>query len=132
MTPENHPVPGSPEWLRQMADSLADEASMPEGSTQALREAAGLRAAAERIEALEEELEANEQLSIRQFNLICGEVARLRAENEAIKKAGDHWEQAVRRCVEWSNGREYEWGSRAENAFAFLHAAIDAARKEAP
>lgn len=31
---------------------------------------------------------------------------------------------AIQNCVEWSNGREYEWGDRAENAFAFLHAAL--------
>jgi hypothetical protein len=31
---------------------------------------------------------------------------------------------AIQNCVDWSNGREYEWGDRAENAFAFLHAAL--------
>lgn len=38
------------------------------------------------------------------------EVARLRA--------------AIQNCVNWSNGREYEWGERAEKAFDFLHAAL--------
>ncbi len=31
---------------------------------------------------------------------------------------------AIQNCVNWSNGREYEWGDRAENAFGFLHAAL--------
>ena len=53
-----------------------------------------------------------------------------RQELAALREDRDRWESAVRKCVEWSNGREYEWGDRAENAFGFLHAAI-AAREEA-
>lgn len=54
------------------------------------------------------------------------ELAALRARVAELDKA--RWESAVRNAVKWSNGREYEWGDRAENAFAFLHAAIDAAK----
>lgn len=28
---------------------------------------------------------------------------------------------AINNCVDWANGREHEWGDRAENAFNFLH-----------
>ena len=53
------------------------------------------------------------------------EIERLRYENEA-------WETAVRNCLAMSNGRESEWGSRAEWAFGFLHAAIARAEEVKP
>lgn len=28
---------------------------------------------------------------------------------------------AIKNCVNWANGRESEWGNRAENAFNFLY-----------
>jgi hypothetical protein len=45
------------------------------------------------------------------------EIERLRYENEA-------WETAVRNCLAMSNGRESEWGLRAQSAFTILHNAI--------
>jgi len=44
-------------------------------------------------------------------------VRELEAENARLLNA-------IRDCVDWSNGREYEWGDRAENAFGFLHRAL--------
>ncbi len=41
-----------------------------------------------------------------------------------VKKERDMYREAILNCLDWSNGREYEWGERAENAFAFLHNAI--------
>jgi hypothetical protein len=41
-----------------------------------------------------------------------------------IKKERDMYREAILNCLDWSNGRECEWGERAENAFAFLHNAI--------
>ena len=32
---------------------------------------------------------------------------------------------AIRRAIDWANGREEEWGSRARNAFNFLYEALD-------
>lgn len=58
-------------------------------------------------------------------------IEALQRENAALREEKNHWENAVRSCVEWSNGRESEWGERAEHAFKFLHYAINAARKEA-
>jgi queuine/archaeosine tRNA-ribosyltransferase len=29
-------------------------------------------------------------------------------------------ENAISQCLAWANGRQYEWGERAENAFQFL------------
>ena len=36
----------------------------------------------------------------------------------------DRLRRAIQNCVEWSNGRECEWGDRAENAFGFLYSAL--------
>jgi len=30
-------------------------------------------------------------------------------------------EDAIKNCIDWANGRESEWGDRAENSFEFLH-----------
>lgn len=37
----------------------------------------------------------------------------------------DRLREAIQNAVDWSNGREYEWGDRAENSFAFLHKALE-------
>lgn len=47
----------------------------------------------------------------------CAELDQLLAEKARL-------ETAIRNCLNWSNGREYEWGERAENAFKFLHDAV--------
>jgi hypothetical protein len=41
-------------------------------------------------------------------------------------------ETAIRNCLAMSNGRESEWGDRAEWAFGFLHAAIAKATEVKP
>ena len=60
----------------------------------------------------------------------AAELRRLHEENERLRLENGRWEAAVRSCVEMSNGRESEWGDRAQWAFGFLHAAI--ARAEEP
>jgi len=52
------------------------------------------------------------------------ELRRLHGENERLRTEKARWETAVRDCVSMSNGRETEWGDRAEWAFGFLYAAI--------
>lgn len=32
---------------------------------------------------------------------------------------------AIRNCLAWANGRESEWGERAESAFQFLYDALE-------
>ena len=32
---------------------------------------------------------------------------------------------AIQNCLDWANGRETEWGERAENAFQFLYDAVE-------
>jgi hypothetical protein len=46
------------------------------------------------------------------------EIDRGEAEIERLEKA-------ITNCLDWANNREDEWGERAVNAFAFLHAAIN-------
>jgi hypothetical protein len=41
----------------------------------------------------------------------------------------DALKRAIEQCIAMANGRETEWGERAESAFEFLHEAIDRARK---
>jgi len=53
------------------------------------------------------------------------ELRRLQTENERLRLEKERWETAVRNCVAMSNGRESEWGNRAEWAFEFLYAAIN-------
>jgi len=55
----------------------------------------------------------------------AAELRRLHAEIERL-------ETAIRNCLAMSNGRESEWGDRAEWAFGFLHAAIAKAREVQP
>jgi hypothetical protein len=56
------------------------------------------------------------------------EVERLKRENAALRCANARWETAVLACVDCANNREDEWGERAVASFAFLYAALDAAR----
>lgn len=43
---------------------------------------------------------------------------------EEIAAERDRYLQAINECLNWANGRQSEWGDRAENAFAFLEKAI--------
>jgi len=40
--------------------------------------------------------------------------------------------EAITNAINWANGRESEWGERAETAFGFLHAALAAAKGVKP
>jgi hypothetical protein len=60
------------------------------------------------------------------------ELRRQHAEIERLRIEKERWETAVLNCVAMSNGREDEWGSRAEWAFGFLHAAIAKAEEVKP
>ena len=60
------------------------------------------------------------------------ELRRQHAEIERLRIEKARWETAVLNCVAMSNGREDEWGSRAEWAFGFLHAAIAKAEEVTP
>jgi hypothetical protein len=64
-------------------------------------------------------------MNTRYLRRLHAEMERLRFENEA-------WETAVRNCIAMSNGRESEWGDRAEWAFEFLYAAIAKAEEVKP
>ena len=46
-------------------------------------------------------------------------------EMESLKIERDKYKQAIIDCLAWSNGREYEWGERAINAFQFLEKALE-------
>jgi len=48
------------------------------------------------------------------------------ASAEARVKELENADKAIRDCVKWANGREYESGERIENAFGFLHRYLDA------
>lgn len=41
-------------------------------------------------------------------------------EEELLKRL-EEADDAIRQCVAWANGRQYEWGDRAINAFEFLN-----------
>jgi hypothetical protein len=62
---------------------------------------------------------------------VSAEFAReLERENAALRCANARWETAVLACVDCANNREDEWGERAVASFAFLYAALVAARTE--
>lgn len=48
-------------------------------------------------------------------------LAKANAEKEAMRAA-------IENCVAYANGRETEWGNRAEAAFAYLYRALEAAK----
>jgi len=54
-------------------------------------------------------------------NLELEETKRKLALAEARVKELEKADEAIRECVKWANGREYESGERIENAFEFLH-----------
>ena len=56
---------------------------------------------------------------------VAGQIAALRSERDAAVGA-------INDCVNWSNGRESEWGDRAENAFDFLHRFLANVQTEGP
>lgn len=62
----------------------------------------------------------------------AAELRRQHAEIERLRIEKARWETAVLNCVAMSNGREDEWGSRAEWALGFLHAAIAKAEEVKP
>lgn len=39
---------------------------------------------------------------------------------------------AIKCCLKWANGRQSEWGDRAENAFSFLEHVLHGVVLEAP
>ena len=49
------------------------------------------------------------------------EINRLRTHIEFLQAERDDAVNAINDCVNWANGRESEWGDRAENAFNFLY-----------
>jgi hypothetical protein len=49
---------------------------------------------------------------------------RLRARAVEMQSERNRYQAAITNCLDWANGRQSEWGERAENAFAFLEAAI--------
>jgi len=120
-TEDNTPTPGTAAWLRMAADHWEPTA---------LLLAAGLRAAAERIEQLMRKIAQQEDW--------WQEMQRLRAENEVLRKAITAWAQATRlRCLHCDEDHDAAPCScvddlaaleRAENALREL--AADPARKE--
>lgn len=48
--------------------------------------------------------------------ILAAEVSRLRSDRDRLLAAIDD-------AICWANGRQYEWGERAENAFAFIERA---------
>lgn len=54
------------------------------------------------------------------------EIERKLSSAEARVKELENADKAIRDCVKWANGREYESGERIENAFGFLHRYLDA------
>ena len=44
---------------------------------------------------------------------------------QKLERERNHYKAAIENCLNWANGRQYEWGDRAENAFAFLEAAME-------
>jgi hypothetical protein len=47
-----------------------------------------------------------------------------RERNEAVAAIND--------CVNWANGKEDEWGTRAENSFNFLHRFLAKCKTDQP
>ncbi len=41
-----------------------------------------------------------------------------------IRTRAERAEGAIKDCIDYANGRETEWGSRAEGAFEYLYAAL--------
>ena len=56
-------------------------------------------------------------------DLIAFAHALLEAEWESSNAVS--YRKAIIDCINCANGREHEWGQRAETAFQFLYAAID-------
>ena len=46
------------------------------------------------------------------------------SENEALRQEVARLKEAINNCLDWANGRQSEWGDRAETAFEFLERAI--------
>ena len=44
---------------------------------------------------------------------------------QTIINQRDKYKQAIKDCLSFANGREYEWGERAINAFYFLEKALE-------
>ena len=55
-------------------------------------------------------------------NLIAFAQAIIDAERENCESK---YKDAIQNCIGFANGRESEWGERAESAFEFLYAALE-------
>jgi len=42
-----------------------------------------------------------------------------------LERQRDFYKSAIENCLAWANGRQYEWGDRAVNAFQFLENAMN-------
>jgi hypothetical protein len=58
-------------------------------------------------------------------HLIMSPVCIERAARQKAEAEVERLKKAITNCLDWANNHEYEWGERAVNAFAFLHAAIN-------
>jgi len=58
----------------------------------------------------------------RKENLIAFAQAIIDAERENCESK---YKDAIQNCIGFANGRESEWGERAESAFDFLYAALE-------
>jgi hypothetical protein len=57
-------------------------------------------------------------------SVLADAYTRLRARAIEMERERDRYQSAITACLDWANGRQSEWGERAEKAFAFLDAAI--------
>jgi hypothetical protein len=49
-----------------------------------------------------------------------------------LRRERDEAVAAINDCVDWANGREDEWGDRAENSFNFLHRFLAKCKTDQP
>jgi hypothetical protein len=52
-------------------------------------------------------------------------MCELQTENAILRARVARLEEAIQNAIDYANGREAEWGSRAEDAFAFLYRALE-------
>lgn len=123
-------------WARDI-HSCHDQCTKP--LCVATRERDALRAERDALRILHAQDKANYQCATKASfaveEKLKAESLDLRQENAALRAERDAAVTAIRGCVDWANGRECEWGDRAENAFGFLYrflANLDAAREAKP
>jgi DNA repair exonuclease SbcCD ATPase subunit len=138
--------PGSPEWLSRKAVGIDwyGDSTRPISLAAPESFAAGLRAAADRIEQAEANyqslLESYDRATDKNAIEVTGLDCRVRAAESELFTASqtilrleaerDRLREAIENCLKWANGHQGDWGDRARNAFSFIEAAIDAARKD--